>query len=115
MPIYLTRIYIAVEAPDPSEALKTIARSINSLTHPVVSWSHWRRGRSTNVTPYPPLQLHPSAVHDLESQHDAYVSGPVFVQTPAPGPGSTQPTPTKSFHMPNLKPRDDMGGLMGSG
>ena len=35
--------------------------------------------------------------------------------TPAPAAGSTQPTPTKSFHMPNLKPRDDMGGLMGSG
>lgn len=117
MPVYLTRIYIAVEAPTPDEALKTISRSVNSLNHPLVSWSHWRRGKGLTASPYPPLQLQPGATNNLESQHDAYMNGPANAQadTPAPGPGSTQPTASKSFHMPSVKKRDDMGGLMGSG
>ena len=118
MPIYMTRVYISTNAPDAASAQMQFDYAMKTLHIGPLFLS----GRSV----YDPIRLASGAEHrnDLyerfyESRLGGTSPGGGTTATPAPAAGSTQsgtqPTPTKSFHMPNLKPRSDMGGLMGSG
>ena len=94
MPVYYATIRLHVDKPDEPKA-RSVADHLISLI----------RGYSRSEIP----QV------DFTSWVLASTTGAHATPTAGSTQPGTQPTPTKSFHMPNLKPRDDMGGLMGSG